>query len=150
VLQTIRAQRTGNFSGLVKTRRSPSVNEDFLKVLIQWMSNGVQLILYLRDNNFQMNRSRGHKSSPGVDMKTAFHELAAGIEEVVIFSFQQTIYTITKVYYFIYTNKPLKNVSFKGYTWCGHIHLNILLFRLLLLVQLAVIVGLCTYICINL
>lgn len=59
------------------------------------MSNCVQLILYLRG---QSSRSRAAgRGRLDDDTQGAFYELASGLEEIVVFCFQQTVYTITKV-----------------------------------------------------
>lgn len=59
------------------------------------MSNCVQLILYLRG---QSSKARaGGRGRLDDDTQGAFHELASGLEEIVVFCFQQTVYTITKV-----------------------------------------------------
>ncbi|XP_033736728.1 ras-associating and dilute domain-containing protein-like [Pecten maximus] len=89
-------------SGLVRSRRHPSVSEDFLREMLQWISNCVQLILYLRADNFRLPRTSVTRGSPlDHDVRTAFRDLATGLEEIVVFCFQQSIYTITKALYLL-------------------------------------------------
>ena len=82
-------------SGLVRNKRNSSVTEDFLKYAVRWMSNCVQLILFLRKHNFKLPFV-GRKLSDD-DPQSAFRNLATGLEEIVVFCFQQAIYAITKV-----------------------------------------------------
>ncbi|OWF53328.1 ras-associating and dilute domain-containing protein-like [Mizuhopecten yessoensis] len=89
-------------SGLVRSRRHPSVSEDFLREMLQWISNCVQLILYLRADNFRLPRTSVTRGSPlDSDVHAAFRDLATGLEEIVVFCFQQSIYTITKALYLL-------------------------------------------------
>lgn len=83
------------FSGLIKSKKHVTLGEDYLRSLIRWMSNCVQIILYLRG---QSSKARaGGRGRLDDDTQGAFHELASGLEEIVVFCFQQTVYTITKV-----------------------------------------------------
>lgn len=72
-----------------------TIGEDYLKSLIRWMSNCVQLILYLRGQSSKYRT--GGRGRLDDDIQGAFQELASGLEEIVVFCFQQTVYTITKV-----------------------------------------------------
>lgn len=83
--------------GLVRNKRNSSVTEDFLKYAVRWMSNCVQLILFLRKHNFKLPFV-GRKLSDD-DPQSAFRNLATGLEEIVVFCFQQAIYAITKALY---------------------------------------------------
>ncbi|OPL33682.1 hypothetical protein AM593_09603, partial [Mytilus galloprovincialis] len=83
-----------NYIGLVRNKRNSSVTEDFLKYAVRWMSNCVQLILFLRKHNFKLPFV-GRKLSDD-DPQSAFRNLATGLEEIVVFCFQQAIYAITK------------------------------------------------------
>ena len=82
-------------SGLVRNKRNSSVTEDFLKYTVRWMANCVQLILFLRKHNFKLPFVA--KKSTEDDPHSAFRNLATGLEEMVVFCFQQAIYAITKV-----------------------------------------------------
>ncbi|XP_060076128.1 ras-associating and dilute domain-containing protein-like [Ylistrum balloti] len=89
-------------SGLVRSRRHPSVGEDYLREMLQWISNCVQLILYLRADNFRLPRTSVTRGSPlDNEVHSAFRDLATGLEEIVVFCFQQSIYTITKALYLL-------------------------------------------------
>ncbi|XP_069124217.1 ras-associating and dilute domain-containing protein-like [Argopecten irradians] len=89
-------------SGLVRSRRHPSVSEDYLREMLQWISNCVQLILYLRADNFRLPRTSVTRGSPlDNEVHAAFRDLATGLEEIVVFCFQQSIYTITKALYLL-------------------------------------------------
>lgn len=66
--------------------------------MIQWMSNAVQMILYLRGGNFRLDRVNKKAID---DPRNLFSDLATGLEEIVIYCFQQTIYTVTKVFGFV-------------------------------------------------
>ncbi|XP_060583806.1 ras-associating and dilute domain-containing protein-like [Ruditapes philippinarum] len=84
----------------------PSDRDRKLERLLLWISNCVQLLLFLK-HTFQLPElplsDRG--SARGRDEKTAkkeenakhaFGQLVTGLEEIIMFCFQQCVYTITK------------------------------------------------------
>ena len=71
------------------------MSEDYLNYAVRWMANCVQLILFLRKHNFKLPFV-GKRCSDD-DPQSAFRNLASGLEEIVVFCFQQAIYAITKV-----------------------------------------------------
>uniref|UniRef100_K1RD97 Ras-associating and dilute domain-containing protein n=1 Tax=Magallana gigas TaxID=29159 RepID=K1RD97_MAGGI len=100
VAELSKALQNNKFNcGLIKSKKHVTLGEDYLRSLIRWMSNCVQLILYLRG---QSSKARaGGRGRLDDDTQGAFHELASGLEEIVVFCFQQTVYTITKALYIL-------------------------------------------------
>lgn len=72
---------------------SPTTDYDPLKLLIFWMSNTVQLYVHV------LHELHTHSVNPDPEdeVKAGLQELATGLEDVVSFSFQQTVYCVTKV-----------------------------------------------------
>ncbi|KAK3090623.1 hypothetical protein FSP39_013235 [Pinctada imbricata] len=96
LLRTLVVVRESVSVGLIRSKRSPPLEEDYLKALVRWMSNCVQLVLFLRSRGL---RRRVGRRGMDDDVQSAFYDLAAGLEEIVVFCFQQSIYTITKALY---------------------------------------------------
>ncbi|XP_061191277.1 ras-associating and dilute domain-containing protein-like [Saccostrea echinata] len=100
VAELSKALQNNKFNcGLIKSKKHITIGEDYLKSLLRWMSNCVQLILYLRGQSSKYRA--GGRGGLDDDTQGAFHELASGLEEIVVFCFQQTVYTITKALYML-------------------------------------------------
>ncbi len=82
-----------------------------LEPVVLWMSNALEMLHYLQCH---LNRYLGPKTQTSSAMKeslaSADEELLTVLEEVIMFTFQQTVYHLTKVsdnlYLLISTNSP--------------------------------------------
>ncbi|XP_046370034.2 ras-associating and dilute domain-containing protein-like isoform X1 [Haliotis rufescens] len=100
---------------------SPTTDYDPLKLLIFWMSNTVQLYVHV------LHELHAHSVNPDPEdeVNAGLQELATGLEDVVSFSFQQTVYCVTKILYHV-VGKVMDSNPFSGSeTWekdgIGHV-----------------------------
>ncbi|XP_041363881.1 LOW QUALITY PROTEIN: ras-associating and dilute domain-containing protein-like [Gigantopelta aegis] len=70
-------------------------DKDPLRHLFFWLSNCVQLYTHLQHDV----TSYGANPDPEDDRYAGLHELVVGLEDMISFTFQQTIYSVTKVLY---------------------------------------------------
>ena len=83
------------------TLTDPSTSSDRdqkLDRLLLWISNCVQLLLFLK-HTFQLPAPEPADISSGKEdnVKHSLGQLITGLEEIIMFCFQQCVYTITKV-----------------------------------------------------
>lgn len=88
-----------------------------LKQILFWMSNALEMLHYLQDNLSTYLPNAFHVSSRSNDpeeeaLANADEELLNVLEEVAMFTFQQTVYHLTKV--------PFKLTSF----FCSILYLD--------------------------
>ena len=86
-----------------------------LKVVLFWMTNTLEMLHYLQCNLKKYLLPRNQVGSNQEAILTADEELLSVLEEVIMFTFQQTIYHLTKVLYvalpLIIDDKPPVNVN---------------------------------------
>ena len=103
-----------HFSNLLETAGQSSEGDHKLERLLLWVSNCVQLLLFLK-HTFQLPElpeTRHEEKSPRREQcsntrlssprredsaKHAMAQLVTGLEEIIMFCFQQSVYTLTKV-----------------------------------------------------
>ena len=105
------------FSSLLDATSQGAERDQKLERLLLWISNCVQLLLFLK-HTFQLpeltttetrtgigytekspRKEHGKQPSPRKEdsAKHAMAQLVTGLEEIIMFCFQQSVYTITKV-----------------------------------------------------
>ncbi|XP_052820979.1 ras-interacting protein 1-like [Mya arenaria] len=107
VAETAKSLSSGKFScTLLDMSKPPNDRDQKLERLLLWISNCVQLLLFLK-HTFQLpevplpeRASEGaradRKSRKDENAKHALGQLVTGLEEIIMFCFQQSVYTITK------------------------------------------------------
>ncbi|KAJ8319217.1 hypothetical protein KUTeg_004308 [Tegillarca granosa] len=78
-----------------RTYEAHQLKKLLLRILATVREN-VSMILYLRGGNFKLDRANKKAID---DPRNLFSDLATGLEEIVVYCFQQTIYTVTKALY---------------------------------------------------
>ncbi|KAH3869879.1 hypothetical protein DPMN_033052 [Dreissena polymorpha] len=109
VAETAKSLSAGKFSCALLDVSSAATDRDHkLERLLLWISNCVQLLLFLK-HTFQLpemdtvsergatkGRQNDRKSKKEENAKHALGQLVTGLEEIIMFCFQQSVYTITK------------------------------------------------------